>query len=170
MQFFDLLQGLSTVQAFAWGPRFLKRHLDLLDASQRPFYLLFCIQRWLGLVRYLMTAVLVNVMMVLVVGLRAQLAPQFVALALVQVMSVGHSLAHIVQDWIQLETSFGAVARVKAFCADTESEHRPSKTGAVPKNWPAHGRVTTEDLVASYDAAGAGEPCCVALASTSRRC
>lgn len=44
-QFLDLLQGLSTVRAFAWGPRFIERYLDLLDASQRPFYLLFCIQR-----------------------------------------------------------------------------------------------------------------------------
>ncbi|KAJ5406972.1 hypothetical protein N7465_008256 [Penicillium sp. CMV-2018d] len=157
-QFLDLLQGLSTVRAFAWGPRFIDRYLDLLDASQRPFYLLFCIQRWLGLVLDIMTAVLVTVMMVLVVKLRAQLSPQYVALAFVQIMSFGQSLAHVIQDWTQLETSFGAVARVKTFCADTESENRPTETGTVPKNWPAHGRVTIKDLVASYDAHGGGEP------------
>ncbi|KAJ5901474.1 hypothetical protein N7495_002002 [Penicillium taxi] len=55
-QFFDLFQGLSTVRAFAWGPRFIERYLDLLDASQRPFYLLFCIQRWLGLLRAQLSA------------------------------------------------------------------------------------------------------------------
>ena len=156
-QFLDLLQGLSTVRAFAWGPRFTEQYLDLLDASQRPFYLLFCIQRWLGLVLDLMTAVLVTVMMVLVVELRAKLSAPFVALAFVQVMSFGQSLAHVIQDWTQLETSFGAVARVKTFCTDTESENRPAETGAVPENWPAHGRITIEDLVASYDARG-GEP------------
>ncbi|KAJ5790163.1 ABC transporter integral membrane type 1 [Penicillium psychrosexuale] len=75
-QFLDLLQGLSTVRAFAWGPRFIDQYLELLDASQRPFYLLFCIQRWLGLVLDLLTAVLVTVMMVLVVKLRAQLSAQ----------------------------------------------------------------------------------------------
>lgn len=160
-QFLDLVQGLSTVRAFAWGPRFTERYLDLLDASQRPFYLLFCIQRWLGFVLDLMTAVLVTVMMVLVVELRAQLSAQYVALAFVQVMSFGQSLAHVIQDWAQLETSFGAVARVKTFCTDTESENRPAETGAVPENWPAHGRVTIEDLVASYDerrGGGGGEP------------
>ncbi|GKT64976.1 ABC multidrug transporter [Colletotrichum tofieldiae] len=158
-QFLDLLQGLSTVRAFAWGPRFIERYLDLLDASQRPFYLLFCIQRWLGLVLDLMTAVLVTVMMVLVVKLRTQLSAQYVALALVKVMSFGQSLAHVIQDWTQLETSFGAVARVKMFCTDTESENRPAETDAVPENWPAHGRVTIEDLVASYDTlGGGGEP------------
>jgi ABC-type multidrug transport system fused ATPase/permease subunit len=157
-QFLDLLQGLSTVRAFAWGPRFIERYLDLLDASQRPFYLLFCIQRWLGLVLDLMTAVLVTVMMALVVALRAQLSAPYVALALVQVMSFGQSLAHVIQDWAQLETSFGAVARVKTFCTDTESENRPAETGTIPENWPAHGRVTIEDLVASYDTRGGGEP------------
>jgi ABC-type multidrug transport system fused ATPase/permease subunit len=151
-QFLDLLQGLSTVRAFAWGPRFIERYLELLDASQRPFYLLFCIQRWLGLVLDLMTAVLVTVMMILVVELRAQLSPQYVALAFVQVMSFGQSLAHVIQDWTQLETSFGAVARVKTFCTNTESENQPSETDTVPENWPAHGHVTIEDLVASYDA------------------
>ena len=157
-QFLDLLQGLSTVRAFAWGPRFIEQYLELLDASQRPFYLLFCIQRWLGLVLDLLTAVLVTIMMVLVVKLRAQLSAQYVALAFVQVMSFGQSLAHVIQDWTQLETSFGAVARVKTFCTDTESENRPTETGTVPENWPTHGRIIIEDLVASYDARGGGEP------------
>ncbi|KAJ0413029.1 P-loop containing nucleoside triphosphate hydrolase protein [Aspergillus carlsbadensis] len=151
-QFLDLLQGLSTVRAFAWGPRFIERYLDLLDASQRPFYLLFCIQRWLALVLDLMTVVLVTIMMVLVVKLREQLSPQFVALAFVQIMSFGQSLARVIQDWTKLETSLGAVARVKTFCADTESENRPTAADTVPANWPTHGHVIIEDLVASYDA------------------
>ncbi|OAA63457.1 ABC transporter, transmembrane domain, type 1 [Niveomyces insectorum RCEF 264] len=157
-QFLDLLQGLSTVRAFAWGPRFVERYLDLLDASQKPFYLLYCIQRWLGLVLDLLTAVLVTVMMALAVKLRAQLSPSYVALAFVQIMSFGQSLARVIQDWTQFETSFGAVARVKTFCTDTESEKGPAETGAVPENWPAHGRVTIENLTASYDTRGGSEP------------
>ncbi|CAG8920353.1 unnamed protein product [Penicillium salamii] len=151
-QFLDLLQGLSTVRAFAWGPRFTDQYLDHLDASQRPFYLLFCIQRWLGLVLDLMTAILVTTMMILVVKLRAQLSPQYVALAFVQIMTFGQSLAHVIQDWTQLETSLGAVARIKTFCTDTESENKPTETGIVPTNWPTHGHITINDLVASYDA------------------
>ncbi|KAL3446335.1 P-loop containing nucleoside triphosphate hydrolase protein [Aspergillus insuetus] len=150
-QFLDLLQGLSTIRAFAWGPRFIERYLDLLDASQRPFYLLFCIQRWLALVLDLMTVILVTVMMVLVVKLREQLSPQFVALAFVQIMSFGQSLARVIQDWTKLETSLGAVARVKTFCTDTESENHPSETSTVPENWPTHGHVVIEDLVAAYN-------------------
>ncbi|KAF3387132.1 ABC transporter C family member 8 [Penicillium rolfsii] len=105
-----------------------------------------------------MTAVLVTVMMVLVVKLRAQLSPQLVALAFVQVMSFGQSLAHVIQDWTQIETSFGAVARVKTFCTDTESENQPSETSIVPEGWPTHGRVTIDNLVASYEAQTSAEP------------
>jgi ATP-binding cassette subfamily C (CFTR/MRP) protein 1 len=157
-QFLDLLRGLSTVRAFAWGPRFTEQYLDLLDASQRPYYLLFCIQRWLGLVLDLMTALLVTIMMILVVKLRAQLSAQYVALAFVQIMSFGQSLAHVIQDWTQLETSFGAVARVKTFCEDTESENQPTEKEMVPENWPAHGHVKMENIVASYNANGESEP------------
>lgn len=60
--------------------------------------MLFCIQRWLGLVLDLITAVLVTVMMVLVVELRAQMLAQYVALAFLQIMSFGQSLAHVIQD------------------------------------------------------------------------
>ncbi|KAL6232713.1 P-loop containing nucleoside triphosphate hydrolase protein [Aspergillus navahoensis] len=157
-QFLDLIEGLTTVRAFKWGPRFIERYLDLLDASQRPFYLLFCIQRWLGLVLDLMTAVLLTVMMVLVVQLQEQLTAQYVALAFVQVMSFGQSLAHVIQDWTQLETSFGAVARIKTFCSDTESEDQPGEMGSVPERWPAHGHIAITDLVALYNAGGGGEP------------
>ena len=145
------------MRAFAWGPRFTERYLDLLDASQRPFYLLFCIQRWLSLVLDLVTAVLVTIMMVLVVKLRSQLSAQYVALAFVQIMSFGQSLAHLLQFWTQLETSFGAVARVKTFCTDTELENGSSETGTPPPNWPAQGRISIENLFASYSSTGDNE-------------
>jgi ATP-binding cassette subfamily C (CFTR/MRP) protein 1 len=40
-----------------------------LDTSQKPYYLLFCIQRWLSFILDLMVMVLAVVLMVLVVKL-----------------------------------------------------------------------------------------------------
>lgn len=151
------------MRAFAWEARFKEKYLELLDESQRPYYLLFCIQRWLGVVLDLMVAVLVAIIMVLVVKLRSQFSPQFVALALVNVMSFGQSLAHVIQDWTQLETSFGAVARVKTFCAETENENLSSEISLVPKGWPSRGHVTIENLVASYTPGGEPVLCDVSL-------
>jgi len=46
-----------------------EQNLTLLDTSQKPFYLLFCIQRWLALILDLLVMVLAVVLMVLVVKL-----------------------------------------------------------------------------------------------------
>jgi len=150
-QFLDLLQGLSSVRAFGWQSQFREKYLDLLDASQRPYYLLFCIQRWLGVVLDLMVAVLATILMVLVVKLRAHFAPQFVALAVLNVMTFSQSLAVVIQGWTQLETSFGAVARVKSFCIETDSENFPTETSSPPQFWPSRGHISITNLTASYN-------------------
>lgn len=151
-QFLDLLHGLSSVRAFGWEVPFKEKYLSLLDASQRPYYLLFCIQRWLGLVLDLMVAVLVSILMVLVVTLRARLSPQLMALALLNSMTLSQFLAHVIQGWTKLETSFGAVARVKSFCDETENENLGCAEDAIPEGWPSRGRVTIDNLSASYSA------------------
>ncbi|KAK6217677.1 RAS2 protein [Pestalotiopsis sp. IQ-011] len=153
-QFLDLLQGLSSVRAFAWQDRFKERYLNLLDASQRPYYLLFCIQRWLGLVLDLMVAVLATILMVLVVKLRVEFSPRFVALAVLNVTSFSQSLAHVIKDWTQLETSFGAVARVKQFCGETEREDLPHERDPVPESWPSRGHISIKNLTAAYTSDG----------------
>lgn len=155
-QFLDLLKGLSSVRAFGWEAQFRDKYLDLLDASQRPYYLLFCIQRWLGVVLDLMVAVLATILLVLVVKLRSQFSPQFVALAVLNVMTFSQYLASVIQGWTQLETSFGAVARVKTFCGETEDENLSSEIAPVPEDWPDRGNVSVKNLTAAY--AADGEP------------
>ncbi|KAK3942168.1 P-loop containing nucleoside triphosphate hydrolase protein [Diplogelasinospora grovesii] len=131
---------------------FKDKYLELLDASQRPYYLLFCIQRWLALVLDIMVAILAAILMVSVVELRSKFSPQFVALALLNVTSFSQFLALVIQGWTQLETSFGAVARVQQFCGETQNENLPTEISPVPENWPSHGHITLENLTASYEA------------------
>lgn len=125
-----------------------------MDASQRPYYLLFCIQRWLGLVLDLMVAVLATILMVLVVKLRVEFSPRYVALAVLNVTSFSQSLAHVIKDWTQLETSFGAVARVKQFCGETEREDLPHERDPLPESWPSRGNISIKNLTATYTSDG----------------
>lgn len=67
--FIESLSGLVTIRAFGWGIEFEEQNHTLLDRSQKPFYLMFCIQRWLGLILDLMVMALAVVLMVLVVKL-----------------------------------------------------------------------------------------------------
>ncbi|KAF4462109.1 Multidrug resistance-associated 1 [Fusarium albosuccineum] len=148
--FLDTLQGLPSVRAFRWDLQFREQYLQFLDASQRPYYLLFCIQRWLAVVLDLTVAVMATILMTLVVELRGQFAPKFVALALLNVTSFGKSLTLVIRDYTQLETSLGAVSRINEFCLKTEDENLPGEVVVPPSDWPSNGRVEIRNLTASY--------------------
>lgn len=60
--FTDTIDGLVTIRAFGWKTAFLEDSLDLLDLSQKPYYLLFCIQRWLKIMLDLFVAAIAVVL------------------------------------------------------------------------------------------------------------
>ncbi len=102
----------------------------------------------------LMVSVLAIILMVLVVKLRHTIGAWYVGLALLNVMSFSQSLAWIVRQWTALETSIGAIARLKSFAEDTPCENLPSELGEVPENWPERGNISIRNLFASYTTSG----------------
>jgi ATP-binding cassette subfamily C (CFTR/MRP) protein 1 len=46
----ETIDGLTTIRAFGWQIEFTNLNAQRLDDSQKPYYLLFCIQQWLRLV------------------------------------------------------------------------------------------------------------------------
>ena len=95
--FIESLSGLVTICAFGWAPNVQDLNLALLDVSQKPYYLLLCIQRWLALILDLIVAGLAVILMVLVVKLRTDISPGHVGLALLNVMSFNELLAQIIK-------------------------------------------------------------------------
>ncbi|TXC11619.1 hypothetical protein FocTR4_00006679 [Fusarium oxysporum f. sp. cubense] len=118
-QFLETLSGLATIRAFGWNDAVIQANHTLVDRSQRPFYLLMIVQRWLVLVLDLTT----------------------VALALLLV-----GLAF----WTSIETSIGAVARIKQFAEETGEENLPGETHQPPAQWPDKGAIQIHNLTASY--------------------
>jgi hypothetical protein len=49
-----------------------------------------------------------------------------------------------------LETSIGAVSRVKAFNSETQPEALPTEIVVPPKNWPSRGLIEFRGVSASY--------------------
>lgn len=126
----------------------------LLDSSQKPYYLLFCIQRWLSIVLDLMVAILAIILMVLVVELRDSVGAGYVGLAVLNVISFSSSLTWIVKQYTALETSIGAVSRLKKFTATTPNENLQSENELAPRAWPEHGAIEFRNLSASYYSSG----------------
>jgi ABC-type multidrug transport system fused ATPase/permease subunit len=53
-----------------------------------------------------------------------------------------------------METSIGAIARVKTFAMHTPNENLDSENQPVPENWPSRGAVEFKSLSASYTSYG----------------
>ena len=87
----------------------------LLDDSQRPAYLLAMIQRWLTFVLYLVVAAMAILVVVLTTQVRLITGTGFAGASLVTLMSFGDIVSQLIMMYTQLETSIGAVSRLKSF-------------------------------------------------------
>ena len=149
-QFVECLNGLVTIRAFGWQTALTERNLDLLDRSQRPFYLLWSIQRWLVLVLDLVVAGVAVLLIILVVTLKGKISAGAVGVALLNVILFSQNIKLLLQFWTTMETHIGAVSRIKNFTADTESENLLSEDGQPPATWPASGAIQFSGVSASY--------------------
>ncbi|KAK3371045.1 P-loop containing nucleoside triphosphate hydrolase protein [Lasiosphaeria ovina] len=149
--FEETLGGLATVRAFGWQGALASKNDALLDRSQRPFYLLFAVQRWLTLVLDLLVAAVAVLLIVLVVQLRGTVAAGGVGLALLNVIQFSQNIKLLVTFWTMLETHIGSVARVKTFTETAVAEDLPGETDMPPPDWPAAGAIELEDLSAAYN-------------------
>lgn len=148
--FVESLEGLPSVRAFGWEKRFRERCLALLDASQIPFYLLLSVQRWLNLVLDLMVGALAVVVVGLAVGLNGSVKTANMGVTLSNIITLGETLRELLLWFTMLEMSIGAVARVKAFAAETLPEDIDDRHGTPPDAWPASGELVFRDVSASY--------------------
>jgi len=86
--FLETLSGLATVRAYHWGKDFRQESRKLLHESQKPFYYLTTIQRWLSLVLDLVVAALAVLVVGLAIGLRGKVNASFLGLALVNIVCI----------------------------------------------------------------------------------
>lgn len=152
-QFTEMMAGLTTVRAFGWQNALEKRNRYLLDQSQKPFYLLFAIQRWLQLVLDLLVAAVAVMLIILIVELRGFISGASIGITLLNVILFSQHLKLVLQYWTMLETHIGAVARVRNFSSMVAVEDGPNENGSVPKDWPANGAIEFHQVSASYDGA-----------------
>jgi ATP-binding cassette subfamily C (CFTR/MRP) protein 1 len=151
--FLETLSGLSTLRAFDWELAWDERSRELLDRSQRPVYMLYCIQRWLGLALDSMAAVCAISIITLATQLNQSASSSGGALgvALVNLLILSNMLSYLIRAWTDLETSIGAVLRVREFESSTPSEIVPSESQELPdSDWPQYGAIKFQNVDASY--------------------
>ncbi|GAB7354916.1 hypothetical protein MBLNU459_g5544t2 [Dothideomycetes sp. NU459] len=150
--FLEALNGLSTIRAYGWTDRYKQRGIEDLNRSQKPYYLLWSIQRWLTLVLGLISAGLA----VLLVGIVTHVhnsSTIYLATALLNIVGLSSQLQQLVQQWTQLETALGAVSRVRNFALNTPQDGSGDEQESIPglpEYWPLHGAISFSAVSAHY--------------------
>ncbi|KAK9776692.1 putative P-loop containing nucleoside triphosphate hydrolase protein [Seiridium cardinale] len=150
-QFIETLAGLSTIRAFGWTQPAIDQNHDLVDRAQKPFYLLLMIQRWLTLVLDLIVAALALLVVGLAVRLRESVSVGLTGVSLVQLITFAETVRMLILWWTSLETSIGAVARIKQFSENTPDEDLLGEGNIPPQNWPSQGAIELQGICATYD-------------------
>ncbi|RMJ01545.1 hypothetical protein CDV36_015712 [Fusarium kuroshium] len=148
--FTESVTGLVTLRAFGWRGALEKKHHELLDRSQKPFYLLYAVQRWLTFVLDMFVAFIAVLVMVLVTQLRGVLPTGLIGVALVNIIQFSQHLKLLMTFWTNLETQIGAISRIKSFTSHTASEHEPQENEQPPSMWPSNGTIMFDNVSAGY--------------------
>ncbi|KAF9240331.1 hypothetical protein DTO006G1_8233 [Penicillium roqueforti] len=148
--FLDTVRGITTLRAFGFVREDIQKNACFLTSSQRPSYLLLMIQEWLNVV-------LDVVVMLLAVGLttvavRFHSNSALTGAALYSLLSFGENLAGIVLFWTKLESSLGAIARLKIFNETTKPEDTDGEDIDVPEQWPQRSVVELKGVSEKYAA------------------
>lgn len=140
--------GLATIRAFGWSDLVRRQQCNLLDESQKPAYLMCCLQRWLTLVLDLIIAGLATLLVGLSLVLKSKIKPSLMGVALSSVVGFGQTLTALLLAWTQLETSLGAITRIGDFESLTPREK--CEGNVPPETWPETGLVRLSGASASY--------------------
>jgi ABC-type multidrug transport system fused ATPase/permease subunit len=139
----------ATLTSVGFVSQELDKNARLVNDSQRPAYLLIMVQQWLNLVLDIVVMILAAVLTTLAVRMHS--SSGFTGASLVTLMSFGESLSDIVVFYTKLETSIGAISRLKTFSETVKPEDREEEDFAPPIQWPQTGSIVMEGVSASYE-------------------
>ncbi|KAH6702083.1 P-loop containing nucleoside triphosphate hydrolase protein [Leptodontidium sp. MPI-SDFR-AT-0119] len=154
--FLDTIKDVATFRAFGWVPNGIETNNLLLNTSQRPAYLLAMVQRWLLFTLQILVMLLAVGVVTLATQLRA--SSGFTGASLVTLMTFGDVLNYIIRWFTQIETSIGAVTRLKNFSQNFSQNVKPESLEGEnvipPREWPMRGAIQISGVSASYASTG----------------
>jgi len=111
-------------------------------------YLLAMIQRWLGFALQMVVAFLAFAVVILATQTKSNAA--LTGASLITLMNFGDNLTYLVMTYTLLETSIGAIARLRNFSAKVLPENLDGEDVRPPREWPLQGGIRIDNVSASY--------------------
>lgn len=149
-QVHDTITGLEHIRSFGWQNRVVDRSLSLLDDSQKPFFYLLSLQRWLGLVLDCCATAVGGIIVLIAVNWPNTTTQSSLGLSLLGIFAYSVALMALVERWTHLETSLGAVARLRSFVQDTPVEEDGPGVEDPGKDWPTSGKIQMHNVTSQY--------------------
>jgi ABC-type multidrug transport system fused ATPase/permease subunit len=148
-QFLETLHGVESIRAYGWTQDYLDRNVRALNNSQKPYYLMGCIQRWLTLVLDLLNAGLA-VLLVIFSTTISNGSTGVLGVALYNILTLCSAFQALIKEWTQVEIALGAIRRVRSYVLTVKDENLPDENGELPDHWPTEGQITFNNVSASY--------------------
>jgi ABC-type multidrug transport system fused ATPase/permease subunit len=99
----------------------------------------------------LVVAALTLLLCACAVVLRNKINPSLLGIALVNMMELGSNLKGIIVQWSTLETSLGAVTRIKEFTENAPVEIQPEENTKPGATWPSRGDLQLKNVSVQYE-------------------
>lgn len=150
--FTELATGLTHIRGFGYNIKYLHQSFVLLDFSQRPFYFMFCIQRWLCLVADLIVLGIATALVSFALCTTGQgtASQGSMGLALLNLVNFGVVISGLIEDWRFLETSLGAISRIRSFVQTTPTEQKRCSELELPSGCLQRGAIEMKDVTSTY--------------------
>jgi ABC-type multidrug transport system fused ATPase/permease subunit len=148
-QFTETLEGVATIRGLGCQSAFEDEFLAHLDESQKPYYLMLCIQRWLLLVLNCIVGGLAVLLVAIALYVPSSSTAGGLGVALTTILSFNGALQQLIVSWTQAETSLGSVARTKSYQETIPNENEGTKCTKPDDSWP-RGKVEARGLTVKY--------------------
>ncbi|XP_045892161.1 ATP-binding cassette sub-family C member 8 isoform X2 [Micropterus dolomieu] len=152
--FSETVEGLTTIRALRYEPRFRQRLLQFTDANNIASLFLTAANRWLEVRMEYVGACVVLVAAVASITncLYYQLSTGLVGLGLTYALMVSNYMNWMVRNLADMEVQLGSVKRINSLLK-TEPENYEGllSVSQVPDGWPRQGEIKIQNLSVRYD-------------------
>jgi ABC-type multidrug transport system fused ATPase/permease subunit len=147
----ETLSGLSTITAYNAGSVFDQRILDKIESTEKSFFLVTVLGRWLNLRVDVCSASMVAVTMLLC--LIGKIEASLAGLLILYSLNAAYVVAWFISTMAETQSELFAFDRVMALALKlkAETEQLSSKLAVVPPpTWPQAGRLHFRDVWIKY--------------------
>ncbi|KAK7891710.1 hypothetical protein WMY93_023673 [Mugilogobius chulae] len=153
--FSETVEGLTTIRALRYEPRFRQRLLQFTDANNIASLFLTAANRWLEVrMEYIgACVVLVAAVASITNSLYNHLSTGLVGLGLTYALMVSNYLNWMVRNLADMEVQLGSVKRINGLLKTEPENYEGLLTvSQVPDGWPHEGEIKIQNLSVRYDA------------------